>query len=119
MDISVISSSATIVSPAVNTAFNQVLNDLLQLACLLVVSGIGWLVKLGINNLNSSWKKAIAMRFVSYAEQKISGDNEKLAWVSKEMTDHFPRLKQDEIQHHIEEAVVELKAKLQPTIIGS
>lgn len=112
MDVGIITSSATIISPAVNSAFNQTLNDLLQLACLLVVSGIGWLVKLGINNLNSSWKKAIALRFVSYAEQKIVGNDEKLAYVSKEMAEHFPRLDAIEIQHHIEEAVVELKSKL-------
>jgi len=109
MDIGTVVSSATLVSPAVNSAFNQILSDSLQLAGLLLASGLGWLVKLGINNLNSNWKKAIAFRLVSYAQQKILGDDTKLAWVSKEMAGHFPRLK----EHHIEEAVVELKAKLQ------
>jgi hypothetical protein len=112
---SIFTSTATIVNPQLNAAVSSVLSDLLQVVLLGVVSLIGWAVKIWLNSMNSSWKKTVAMRLVSYAEQKIVGNDEKIKYVSQKINEHFPRLGQEEVQHLIEEAVVQLKAQIGAT----
>lgn len=112
MDASIITSTTTILNPAVNSAISNVLSDLLQLALLLLTTGVGWGVKVWLNSMKSSWKQALAFRLVAYAEQKLTGNPEKLKYVAEQLSKKFPRISADEINHLIEEAVVNLKGQL-------
>jgi hypothetical protein len=105
----VLASSSTIVNPAVTEGVHNILADVLQFGLLALTTAATWAVKLGINHLNSGWKQAVAYRLVAFAENRIPTDPEKLAYVSKSLSAHFPRLSADEIQHLIEEAVYNLK----------
>jgi hypothetical protein len=108
----VIKSSATLVNPQFNTAFNQLLTDALQLILIGLASLVSFAVREWMKSQNSGWKKMIAERLVKYAEQKITDNTDKQKWVADKMSEHFPRMKSEEIQHHIEEAVVNLKAQI-------
>ena len=113
--MNILASTATIVSPQITQQIGTVLNDVVQLALLLLVSGIGWLVKLGINHMGSTWKQSVAKRLVAYASQKIDANDAKVGYVAAQMHEKFPRMSQDEIHHLLEEAVVGLKAQLSST----
>jgi hypothetical protein len=115
MDMGIITSTTTILNPAVNSAISNVLSDLLQVALLALTTGIGWAVKVWLSSMKSSWKQTIALRLVSYAEQKITGNPEKLKYVAEQLNKHFPRISTDEANHLIEEAVVNLKSQLKPS----
>ena len=65
-----------------------------------------------MNHLNSAWKQAIAKRLVAYASQKIDANGDKVDFVAQQMHEKFPRMSEEEIQHLLEEAVVNLKAQL-------
>lgn len=108
----VIKSSATLLNPQFNSAFNQLLSDLLQVV-LLGVSGFAAMAfKEWRANQKSAWKKAIADRLVKYAEQKLGDNAEKNQWVSDQLSSHFPRMSKEEVQHRVEEAVVDLKSQI-------
>ncbi len=108
--LNVLTSTATIVNPAVTEGVHNILTDVLQFGLLALTTAATWAVKLGINHLGSSWKQAVAYRLVAFAENRIPTSPEKLAYASKKLSSHFPRLSADEIQHLIEEAVYNLKS---------
>jgi hypothetical protein len=110
--MNVLLSTATIVNPQITQQIGNVLNDILQLALLCLISGIGWLVKLGISHMGSAWKQAMAKRLVAYASQQIDSNTDKINYVAMQMHEKFPRISQEEIHHLIEEAVVGLKGQL-------
>lgn len=106
-------STGAVVSPQVAGSVHTLLTDLLQTVLLLLVSGASWGVKLWINSMHSAWKQALAERFVKYAEQKIADDTEKQKWVADQLSAKLKgKVSSDEINHLIEEAVVNLKAQL-------
>jgi hypothetical protein len=106
--LEILTSTATIINPQVNQTVHDTLLSLLQFALLGLSAAVSYGVKLWINSMQSSWKKAIAERLVKYAEQKIAPNDEKLAYVAQKMHDHFPRLSEEEIHHLLEEAVANL-----------
>lgn len=110
MDI--LASTATVLSPEVTSAVHDALSSLLQLVLLLVSTGVAYLVRLLIGQLKSGWKQKLAVRMVRYAEQRCVGNTAKLAYAKSKLKQFFPRLSEEEIDHHIEEAVVLLKSEL-------
>lgn len=110
----IIRSTATILSPEVTTAVHDLLLNVLQLVSLLVVSSIGLLVKKYINSLNSAWKQKLAYRFVAFAEQRLTANDEKLNYAKGKLKEFFPRLSNEEIEHLVEESVSSLRASTKP-----
>lgn len=115
--IEVITSTATIVNPELNGAINQLLVTGLHAALLALVGGLTWGVKLGLNSMKSSWKRTIAERLVKFAFQRIEPNEEKRAYVAGKLHEKFPRISKEEVEHLLEEAVVNLKQGIsaQPT----
>lgn len=111
-----IASTGTLVNPAINSAFNQLLSDVLQLALL----GLTTLAAIGIkkwkDSLNSGWKKALAERGVKYAEQRFLDNTAKRAEVAKLLSSKFPRISAEEIDHLLEEAVWNMKSELTASV---
>jgi hypothetical protein len=113
MDIS----TATIVGqtvhdPAIALAIGAVLTGLIKLALLAVTGLVGRLVNTKFNVENSTWKQKIAYRLVCYAENKIAGDTDKQAYVARSLTAILGnRVAPDEVEHLIEEAVVNLQVQ--------
>lgn len=112
----VLTSTATIVNPAINSAVHDLLLSLLQLALL----GLSTLAAIGIkkwkDSLNSGWKRALAERGVKYAEQRFTDNAEKRREVSKLLSAKFPRMTESEIEHLLEEAVWNMKTELTPSV---
>lgn len=107
----VISSTATLLNPQFNNAFNTLLHDALQL----VLLGLSTLAAAGIAkwkaSLNSKWKQAIAERAVKFVEQKFVDNAEKQKQAAEVISSHFPRMSVEEIQHLMEEAVFNMKTQ--------
>lgn len=110
--IDLFTSTATIVNPQINAGINNLLTSAIQLVLLVFASGATWAIKLLINNLHSGFKEALARRLVAYAEQKLPTNEEKMKYVAEQIHSRFPRIEETEIQHLIEEAVVNLKTQL-------
>jgi len=108
------STGAVMGSTSLGIAIDNILAQLLQLVFLLLATGTSYGVKLWINHMQSGWKKTVVERFVKYAEDKFIAEagSAKYEWVSKAVSNHFPRLSQDEVAHLISEAVINLKAQL-------
>lgn len=101
----------TIRDPAVVVAFGAVLAALLKLAFLALAGLGGRLLNTMLHVQNSTWKQKLALRLVCYAENKISGDPEKQAYVSQHLSALLgDRVGPDEIEHLLEEAVVKMTA---------
>lgn len=109
------SSTATIVNqtvhdPALALAIGAILTGLIKLATLAVAGIAGRLLHTKLNVENSTWKQKLALRLVCYAENKIIGATDKQAYVSKELSKILGnRVTPEEIQHLLEEAVVQLQ----------
>jgi len=122
--IDVITSTATIVNPQINGAINAILHDLLQL----ILAGLGTLALAALQNYRKSqqsfWKKAIAERAVKFVQQRYLENQEKQNQAAKLISEHFPRLSEEEVHHLLEEAVVNMKMQMAspppapPTIDG-
>lgn len=108
----VLQSTNSFVSPEILDSVSRVVTELIQLAILTITAAIGYAVKLWINSLNSKWKQALATRLVSYAQQKIDLNDDKLNYVSTELRKFFPKMSEQEMNHFIEEAVLHLKVQL-------
>jgi len=97
--------------PAVVLAFGAILTGLIKLATLALAGIAGRLLNTKLNVENSTWKQKLAFRLVCYAENKIAADADKQAYVSRELSSLLgDRVKPEEIQHLLEEAVVKLMA---------
>ena len=112
MDIS----SSTIVGqtlndPGIVLAFGVILTALVKIATLAVAGLAGRWLNTKLHVEDSTWKQKLALRLVCYAQNKIAGDQDKQAYVSKELSGLLGnRVKPDEIQHLLEEAVVKMTA---------
>lgn len=111
--LDVITSTATIVNPEITGAVNSLLQTGIQAALLALVGAVTWGVKLGINTMKSGWKRTVAERLVKFAAQRFTPNEEKRAYVAAKLHERFPRITQEEIEHLLEEAVVNLKNGLQ------
>ena len=101
----------TLNDPAVLLAFGALLTALVKVAMLAIAGMAGRLINTKLNVENSTWKQKIALRLVCYAENKILGDTDKQAYVSRELSSLLGnRVKPEEIQHLLEEAVVKMTA---------
>lgn len=117
MSLDILTSTATVVNPQLTATIHNTLVDLLQLTLLGLSAAASYGVKIWINSMNSSWKKAIALRLVKFAEQRLLGNKEKLDYVAKKLHEHFPRLGEEEISQLIEEAVADLpSSNVEPVI---
>lgn len=108
----IITSTATILNPQVSGAVHDLLLTALQAVTLLAVSGLTYGIKLGINSMNSGWKQKVAGRLVAFAAQRIAPNDEKRAYVAAKLHEQFPRIEEEEIDHLLEQAVVNMKAGL-------
>lgn len=108
-----IGSTATIVNSQFTGAFHNTVLSLMQLGLLALVAGANWALKMWLESMHSGWKRAIAERAVKYAEQKFLDNTEKQKQAAALISSHFPRISQDEVQHLLEEAVVNLKAQME------
>lgn len=112
--LDVITSTATIVNPQVTSALHGVFATAFETGLLLLVSGGVWLAKLGINSIKNRLIRAFASRAVAFAAQRLPdlSNDEKRAEVARRIHAKFSRLSQDEIDHYLEEAYVNLKSGL-------
>lgn len=112
MDISTITVvGQTARDPAVVLAFGAVVTGLIKLALLAITGLAGRLINTRLHVENSTWKQKIALRLVCYAENKIIDDKDKQAYVSRELSKILGgRVDPEEVQHLLEEAVVQLQA---------
>lgn len=109
----VIASSQQVVNAQVTSSLHEAISSLLDLVVIAVSGGAAWLIKLGISKLRFEWQKGIANRVVSYAEMKLVGSQEKREYAAKRIHEKFPRLSEDEINHLLEEAVLNLQKGLE------
>ena len=105
-------STATIVNEGVTHAVNDLLGSALKAVTLLAVSGLTYGIKLWVNSMKSSWKRQLAFRAVAFAQQRITGNEEKRKAAAAKIHQRLPRISEDEINDLLEEAVVTLKAGL-------
>lgn len=104
----------TVHDPAVVVAIGAVLTALVKLALIAIAGLAGRLLNTKLQVENSTWKQKLALRLVCFAENKIANDTDKQAYVSKELAQILgDRVQPEEIQHLLEEAVVELQVKTQ------
>jgi len=109
----VLTSTAGVMTPEVNGALNNLLLTGIHAGMLALVAGLTWGVKLGINSMKSGWKRTIAERLVKFAYQRIAPNEEKRKYVAVKLHEKFPRISEEEIEHLLEEAVVNLKTNLE------
>lgn len=116
--LSVLTSSATLVSPQINQLYQQTLSNLLQLVLLLASSGIGWAAKMWISHQHNVVTKFVADQAVKYVEQTLGSksNEEKYAAAAEVMSQRFPKLSQDEVKHLIESSVFDLQSQLQAAV---
>lgn len=107
----VITSSAVVVSPQLTQSVHDFLYSLLALLLNGLTAAAIWAIRTWLKSLNSSWKQALAKRLVAYAQQKIGDNAERRQYVASELAKRFPRLDAEEIDHLLEEAVVQLKSQ--------
>ena len=101
----------TMTDPGMAVAISVILGGVLKLVLLAVAGLVGRLINTKINVENSTWKQKLAFRLVCYAENKITDDTNKQAYVSRELSKILKgRVDPEEIQHLIEEAVTQLIA---------
>lgn len=106
----IITSTATIVSPQITTALNSFISVGFESLLLLATAGLTYGIKMGLGLIHNSLVRAFAQRAVSYAENRMIGNDEKRKVVAAKIHEKFPRLSEDEINHFLEEAVVNLQA---------
>lgn len=113
--LEVINSSATIVNPQVTNAINSIFSTAFETTLLLAVAGVTWAIKLGISTIKNSLVRSFAMRAVAFAAQRLTtlSDEEKRKAVAAKIHAKFPRLSEEEVDHFLEEAYVNLKAGLE------
>lgn len=112
--LSLLTSTGTVVTPQLTDAIHNTLSDLLQLILLAVSTGAGLLIKNYLNSMGTGLKQTIATRLVKFAEQRLVGNDQKLNYVTQELSKAFPRLNPDEIHHLVEEAVYNLETTSDP-----
>lgn len=112
--IEVIQSTATLVNPQITGAVNSLFGVAFETVTLLLVAGLTWGVKLGLSTIKNGILRAFANRAVAYAAQRLTtlSDEDKRQVVAQKIHDKFPRLPEDEVEHYLEEAYVNLKAGL-------
>lgn len=112
--LDIVTSTATIVNPAVNTAINGFFTSTFEALALLISGGLAYGIKLGISTIKNSIIRAFATRAVAFAGQRLTSlsDDEKRKVVAQKIHDKFPRLPADEVDHFLEEAYVNLQAGL-------
>lgn len=115
--MNVFSSTQAILSPEFTQQLHTSLVDLLNLALLALTSFAAMGIKLWMNSMNSGWKKVVAERAVKYVEQKLTdgSSQDKFNQAAKILSDHFPRISQEEVAHLIEASVLDLTKKINTT----
>lgn len=110
----VITTTATIVNPTVNTAVNNVFATAFETLTLLAVAGLTYGIKLGLSTIKNGLVRSFARRAVAFAAQRLTdlSDDAKRKVVADKIHAKFPRLSSEEVDHYLEEAYVTLKAGL-------
>lgn len=115
----IIASTSSIISPQITTAVNNLFSVGFESLLLLLAAGLTYGIKLGLSLIHNSLIRAFAQRAVSYAENRIIGSEEKRKLVAAKIHEKFPRLSEDEINHFLEEAVINLQEGISPTAAAS
>ena len=108
----VLTSTSTIVTPALSQSLNSLFLNALQAALLGLSALIAYALKLWIGSLKYNWEKSLASRFVKVAEQQLTDNPEKLTFVKTQLKKFFPSLTEEELESLVEEAVSDLKTGL-------
>ena len=108
----VIATTATVVNPQITGAINNLFTVGFEALLLLLTAGLTYGVKLGLGMIKNNIVRAFATRAVAYAENKIVGDEEKRMAVAAKIHEKFPRLSEEELNHYLEEAVINLQRGL-------
>lgn len=104
--------------PSVHAAIAELIVAALGAVLTAVATLAGMLIKTKLHAADSSWKQKLAYRFVCYAENKVIGDKEKQEYVADQLHTMFPSISVDEVEHLIEEAVVQLTSVQSSPIIN-
>jgi hypothetical protein len=115
--LEVITSTATIINPQITGAVNDMLTVGLKAALIGVTALLSWGIKVGVSSIKSSWKRAIAQRLVAYASKKLTDNESKRQYVAHQLHVQFPRISEEEANHLLEEAVVNLQTSLAAPVI--
>jgi hypothetical protein len=110
--LEVVNSTATIINPEVTTAVSGLFTLAFQTILLLLVAGITWGVRLGLQTIKNSLIRSFVRRAVAWAQQRLVGNEEKQKWVAAQIHKKFPRLDREDVETFIEEAVLNLKKGL-------
>lgn len=110
----IVTTTATIINPQVNSAVNSVFKSLFEALTLATMAGITYGIKLGISTIKNSLIRSFANRAVAFAAQRLSSlsDEAKRLSVAEKIHEKFPRLDEEEVDHFLEEAYINLQATL-------
>ena len=108
----VLTSTSTIVTPALSQSLNSLLLNALQAALLGLSALIAYAIKLWIGSLKYNWEKSLASRFVKVAEQQLTTNPEKLTFAKVQLKKFLPSLSDEELGHLVDEAVVDMNNSL-------
>jgi len=86
--------------------------SVLDLALPAITGLMIWILTLSVGSIKSWIIRALAIRLVRYAFEKIPSKSERYDFVAKKLAEKFSFLAEEEIETYIEEAVVNLKAGL-------
>lgn len=107
-----VTSTATLVNPEVNAAVGGLFTTAFHGLLLVFVAGLTYGVKLGLGSIKNSIVRAFAQRAVAFAENRLTGDEEKRKYVAAQIHAKFPRISEDDANHYLEEAVTKLHTDL-------
>lgn len=105
----IIASTKTIINPEITDSINRLFSVGFESLVLAATAGLTYGINLGLRMIKNNLVRAFATRAVAYAEQRMLGNDEKRRVVAAKIHEKFPRLGQEEVDHFLEEAVVNLK----------
>lgn len=108
----VFTSSSTIVNPAVTSAVNALFTTAFHGLLLVLVAGLTYGVKLGLGGIKNGIVRAFVQRAVSFAENRLTSNEEKRHYVAEQIHKQFPRISEEDAEQYLEEAVTKLKSGL-------
>ena len=112
LDVAISTATTTALDPQIANTISELMGLGLQAALLTLTTAMAWGVRIGLASMKSEWKRTLAARLVRFAEQRIEPTDERREYVAEKLHKQFPKISKEEIEHLLEEAVVNLKAGL-------
>lgn len=108
----IILSTATVVNPEVTSTLNNFFTTTFHGLLLLLVAGVVYGVKLGLGQIKNGLIRSFTQRAVAFAQNRLTGRQDKRHYVAAKIHEKFPRIPEEEIDHYLEEAVIKLRQGL-------